>query len=214
MTVLRKGRTKSQAENGFSGSPEGFTLVELLIATMVLIAASAAAFGLLAEIQRTAGYQAEVQLVINNTRVAMQAVERYIRRAGNDPHSIGLCGITIVGASEVQIRSDITGSSGKADPNKGDPDGDLKDSGEDITIRYNDRTKSLEVVPGGGPAQIVAGYISEFTMEYYDADGNITTVGSDVRTVAVTIAGSSLQPNPRTRRLFGLKLSGNVRVLT
>ncbi len=212
MTASQFAVAKPQADNR-RGESRGFTLLELLIATFVTAMAAAAVFGLLTEIQQTAGYQGEVQQVINNTRMAMRTVQRYIRQAGNDPHNTGLCGITIVGGSEVKICSDITGSSGAQNPDKGDPDGDMEDSGENITIRYNKRTRSLEVVPGNGPAQIIAGYISEFSMEYYDADGNTTALGSEVCTVAVTIAGSSLLADPKTHRKFGLKLSEAVRVL-
>jgi len=141
----------------------------------------------------------------------MQTVERYIRQAGNDPLESGLSGITIVSAMEVQIRSDRTGSSGA---NKGDPDGDVDDSGENITIRYNKKSRSLEVVPNGGPAQIVANYISDLSMKYYNAEGDLTTSGNDVRTVTITISGSTLQPDPDTRQCFGVTLSENIRVLT
>jgi len=189
----------------------GFTLIEFLIASLILLIVASAVFKLLSELQRTAGYQAEVQSVLNNTRIAMQTVERYVRQAGNDPLESGLSGITIVSAMEVQIRSDRTGSAGA---NKGDPDGDVDDSGENITIRYNKKSRSLEVVPNGGPAQIVANYISDLSMKYYNAEGDLTTSGNDVRTVTITISGSTLQPDPDTRQCFGVTLSENIRVLT
>ncbi len=189
----------------------GFTLAEFLIASLILLIVASAAFRLLSGIQRVASYQAEVQSVLNNTRIAMQTVERYVRQAGNDPLKTGFSGITIVSASEIQIQSDRTGSSGAA---KGDPDGDVDDPGENITIRYNRTSKSLEVVPQGGPAQIVANHISDLSMECYDAEGNLTTSGNQVRRINIAISGSTLQPDPDTHRPFGVTLRQNIRVLT
>jgi len=189
----------------------GFTLTEFLIASLILLIVASAVFKLLSEIQRSASYQAEVQSVLNNTRIAMQTVERYVRQAGNDPLESGLSGITIVSASEVQIRSDRTGSSGS---DKGDPDGDIEDSGENITIRHNKESRSLEVVPNGGPAQIVANYISDLSMEYYNAKGDQAASGDEVCTISVTISGSATRPDPDTRQFFGVKLSQKIRILT
>jgi type II secretory pathway pseudopilin PulG len=201
------GTTKQNSE-------EGFTLTEFLIASLILLVVTSAVFTLLFQIQSTASYQAEVQSVLNNSRIAMQTVERYIRQAGNDPLASGLPGITIVSATELRIRSDLTGSSGTGNPDKGDPDGDIDDPGENITIRYNNRSRSLEIVPEGGPPQIVAGYISGLSFQYYDANGRIADSGSEVRKIAVIVSGSTLQRNPQTRQIFGITLSSEVRVLT
>ena len=40
---------------------------------------------------------------------------------------------------EIQIRSDLTGSAARVNPDKGDPDGDIGDSGESVAIRYNNQ---------------------------------------------------------------------------
>jgi Tfp pilus assembly protein PilW len=191
------------------GDQAGSTLVEFLIASLILLAVSSAVFEMLSETQRVAGYQAEVQSVLNNTRIAIQTVERYVRQAGNDPLVRGFSGITVVSAKEVRIRSDRTGSSGTG---KGDPDGDTDDPGENITIRINEKSGSLEIVPQTGPAQIVANYITDLSMKYYDARGNPTTDGRKIRRIAITILGSTRQPDPKTGRSFGLTLSENIRV--
>lgn len=209
MSLLRKpGRVK------ISGRQSGFTLTEFLIAATVLLILSSAIFGMLAEIQQSASYQTEVQSVLNNTRIAIQTAERYVRQAGNDPFGTGIAGITIVSAQEIQVRSDLTGSEGPANPDKGDPDGDIGDSGESVAIRFNDRTRSLEIVPEGSAAQIVAGSISGLSFQYYDADGNITANGREVRKIGISVSGTSLQPDPRTGTVFGLKLDSEIRIST
>lgn len=211
MADLMNDSVQSKRTPDTKSSQEGFTLAEFLIASLILLMVASGVFKLLSEIQRTSSYQAEVQSVLNNTRIALQTVERYVRQAGNDPLKSGLPGITIISATEVQIRSDRTGSKGAG---KGDPDGDVDDPGENVTIRYNSKSRSLEVVPRRGPAQIVANYISGFSMEYYSIEGNPTASGSRVCRIAVTISGSTLQPDPVTGQTFGVKFSCSARVPT
>ena len=74
----------------------GFGLTEFLMSTLVFLVMASMLFGLLVEIQRKASYQAEMQSVLNNTRLALQTVGRYLRQAGNDPLGIGVSGITII----------------------------------------------------------------------------------------------------------------------
>jgi prepilin-type N-terminal cleavage/methylation domain-containing protein len=192
----------------------GFTLPELLISILILLVLSSAVFSLLNEIQRTAVCQAEVQSVTNNARLAMNIIGRYIRQAGNDPLNRGLTGITIINATELHIHSDIAGAAIVGNPDKGDPDGDIDDSGENITIRYNRTTRSLEVVPEGSPAQIIAGNISDLAFKYFDDEGNLITTGNNVQRINVTVTGTSSAPDPQTHNLFGIKLSSDFRILS
>jgi prepilin-type N-terminal cleavage/methylation domain-containing protein len=191
----------------------GFTLVEFLVCTAIFLLIASAAMSMLSDIQRAAGYQTESCSVLHSTLIAMQTVERYIRQAGNDPFAKGFESITIVNTSEVQIRSDLTGSN-HGNPDKGDPDGDADDSGENVIIRFNSQSRSLEIVPNGGPPQIIAGHISDLQFQYYDKDGASTTVGGNVRKISVKISGTSLIPNPRTHQFFGVTLCSEIRIMT
>jgi type II secretory pathway pseudopilin PulG len=193
---------------------EGFSLVEFLIASMILLAVAAWIFSMLAEIQQEASYQNEVLSVISNTQSAMQTVERFLRQAGNDPLASGLHGITIISASEIQIHADIKGSAGTSNPDKGDPDGDFNDSDEAVVIRYNAKSRSIEVVPEGGPAQIIANFISNLSFQYYNKDGAMTMEDGKVSKIGITISGSSMVPHPRTRQYFGIQLRSEIRKIT
>ena len=193
-------------------SQSGFTVTEFLIAAAILLVITSAIFSMIVDIQQSGGYQSEVQSVLNNTRIAMQTAERAIRQAGNDPFGIGVAGITIVSAQEVHVRSDLTGSAGPGNPDRGDPDGDIGDSGESISIRYNSRTRSLEIVPEGGATQIVAGSISDLSFQYYDAAGNATATGSDVRKIGISVSGTSLQQDPRTGKAFGVQINSEIEI--
>ena len=195
-----------------SRSDSGFGLTEFLMSTLVCLVFASMLFGLLVEIQRKASYQAEVQSVLNNTRLAMQTVGRYLRQAGNDPLGIGVSGITITSPTELRVESDLTGSGSPSSPDKGDPDGDTLDSGERITIRFNSASRSLETVTGNGAVQIIAGSISDILFRCYDSAGNPAIAGGDIRRVNVTISGASLLKDPTTRRRFGVQLHSDFEI--
>jgi len=195
------------------GREAGFSIAEFLISTVILLGISAAVFTLLGDTQRSSSYQTEVQATLENTRIAMDTVERYIRQAGNDPKNVGFAGVTITSSTQIRLRSDLTGSAvGNSD--KGDPDGDTNDSGEDVTIQYNAGSRSIEVVPQGGTAQPIANYISAFSMQGYNSTGAVTTDGTQVKKIRVSITGSSTLPDPKTGETFSLQLASDVQLAT
>ena len=194
-------------------SESGFTLAEFLTSAFILLVISASAFQELSDTQSSAAYQSEVQAVLDNTRIAMQLIERHIRQAGNDPFGTGMSGITIISDTQLRIRSDITGSAGTSNPDKGDPDGDIADAYEDVTIRYNESTRTLELIPGSSSAQTVA-YISGLSLQYFDENGNATAVDSEVRKIRVSISGSSQKPNPQTHEQFGWQITSEIEIAT
>jgi prepilin-type N-terminal cleavage/methylation domain-containing protein len=197
-----------------SCSDKGFTLIEFLFSSLVLLVVTSAAFTMLAETQQTTGFQSEIQAVVNNTRIAMQTVERHLRQAGNDPLNTGLSGLSglvLLDTDKIQIRSDLKGSFGPVSPNKGDPDGDINDSDENIILRFNPSSSSIEIVPEGGPPRIIANYITSFSVELFDETGNSAVSDDDTRKVAVFITGSSRGPDPRTGDLFSFTLHSVIR---
>ncbi len=194
-------------------SEQGFTLAEFMISTLILLVIAGSVFSLMGRTQRTASYQTEMQAVLENTRIALETVERIFQQAANDPFDTGFQGVTITSATEVNIRSDFTGSAGPGSPDQGDPDGDTDDSGENVTIRYNGGNRTLETVVGG-TTQPVASNISAFSMQYFDRTGAVTNVGSEVRRVQITLTGSSPLPDPQTRQVFSLQVTGDVTIMT
>src|SRR5262245_29392746 len=84
----------------------GFTLVEFVMASAILLVICAAVFNVLADTMRAASYQSEVESLVEHTRLALETVERFLCQAGNDPKDTGLAGVTIVSSSEVRVRSD------------------------------------------------------------------------------------------------------------
>ena len=192
-------------------SEAGFSLAEFLLSSAILLLISAAVFQMLAETQRASSYQTEVHAVMDNTRIAMDTVERFIRQAGNNPTNLAFQAVEIVSTSPatLRLRSNLTGS---VNPDQGDPDNDILDSGEDVTISYDSSTKSITLTPNGSAAQSVANYISAFNLEYFDTNGNATAVAANVRKVRVTITGSTTVPNPQNKKIFGQTVSADIQI--
>jgi type II secretory pathway pseudopilin PulG len=184
----------------------GFALTEFLISTVVILVLSAGLFTMLTDVQSTAGYQTEVLNVMENTRTAMNIIGRDIMQVGNNPRSAVFTPIPMASATQVQICADLTGLAGGS---QGDPDGDVLDENEDIIIRHNQSNRSIELVAANGTVQTLADHISGLTLQYLDADGNTTTVPANVRLIRVSISGSSTVANPRTRKTFGLTITGD-----
>jgi hypothetical protein len=181
----------------------GFGIVEFFMSALIIISVSASVFTTLTDMQSNAGYQAEVLSVVENTRVAMTTLERYLLQAGNNPKSASFTPVTVTSSTQVQLCSDLTGSAGGS---QGDADGDILDEDENITIQYNSTAQSIELVDGVGTVQTLAYYISGISFQYYDKDGTATTIGDDVRKITVTISGASTVANPRTKKTFGITL--------
>jgi hypothetical protein len=184
----------------------GFAMAEFLVSTVIIMSLSAGVFTLLKDVQGTSGYQSEVLSVMENTRVAMNVLERLIVQAGNNPLNASFTPVTITSSTQVQVCTDQTGSLGG---DQGDPDGDILDPNENVTIRYAADTRSIELVGSDGTAQTLANFISAFSLQYFDKNGNSTTVGGNVCRIRVTITGTSTSVNPVTRKGFGMSLSSD-----
>jgi len=188
----------------------GFGLAEFLMSSLIFLLLSAAIYEVLARTQRTAGYQDEIQGVLESTRFALESVARVIQQAGNDPRGAGFPALVIVSATEARVRSDLTGSAAPGFPDKGDPDGDCADSGEDVTIRYSAASRALELASGDGGAQTIVNHIAAFRMLYFDCNGAATANGSDVCKVLVVIQAVSPIADPQTKVFFGMELSREI----
>jgi len=191
----------------------GFSLVEFLISSTILVVLGASVFSAITDIGRTASYQTEVQTVLQNTRIGMDTLARQIKQAGNNPLAATFEGITIGSATQVQIRSDLTGSA-PGHPNQGDPDGDTSDVDENVTFRYDAGARAIEMVLGDGTVNRIASYISAFSMQYFDTTGSVTAVGADVRRIRVVISGATTLANPKTGQRYGITLTEDIDVST
>lgn len=189
----------------------GFSLVEFLFASLIMLIFTSAALGILVDVHHAVSRQASRQEVLENTRASLETVARHIRQAANDPLGAGFDGITVVSDTEIRLRSDVTGSAG---PDTGDPDGDTDDANEDVRIRYNAANRTIELLSGQGSMQPIATNISAFNLQCLDARGVQTWAGGEVRKIRISVAGTSSEPDPATNSPFAMQIACDVRVAT
>jgi len=191
-------------------SEQGFSLVEFLLATLVMLIIAGSVFTLLSQTESTASYQTEVQGVLENTRIAMETVERILQQAANDPLKAGFPGVIITSSMQVRVQSDITGSGPGVD--KGDPDGATDDTGEDYIIRYNAGGRTIELVTPAGTVQPIASNITAFSMQYFDRAGAATAAGNNVCRVRISLTGTSPVRDLQTGDVFAMQLTSDVQL--
>ncbi len=166
----------------FNNKEQGFTLAELLVATLisgVILGAIATTF-----VAQSKIYDAQEQVteMVQSARAAMDMMSREIRLAGYDPTGANFTGITY-NTSQLEVRTDLDG------------DGDTSDSNEDITYTYDSSNLQIYRNTGGG-AQPLAENIQSFTFAYLDSTGTATTTSANVRQVQITITARTDKADP------------------
>jgi Tfp pilus assembly protein PilW len=206
--LLQKGLSSCHIR--FAGA-SGFSLVEFMLSSLILVVVAGSIFSILNQVQRAATYQMEVQGVLESARFAVMTLDRTIRQAGNDPLNVGFTGISEMSSIQVRVRSDLTGSAGTGnppDPDKGDPDGDTMDSGEDVTISYQASARTLNL--NGQP---FASNISAFAIWYFDKNGTAAISGDQVTRIRVTLTSESPFADPQTGKIFSMNLASDIQLL-
>ncbi len=192
-------------------SEQGFSLIEFMLCSLILLVVAGSVCGILNQTQRTASYQVEVQGVLEGTRYSMMTIERILQQAGNDPLNAGFPGISEMRATHVRVRADLTGSAGTEnppDPDKGDPDGDTMDSGEDVTVNFDANAGTIQI--NGQP---IASNITAFSLQYFDQHGGAAVSGDQVTRIRITLTGRSPAADPQTGKTFSIQLAGDIQLL-
>jgi Tfp pilus assembly protein PilW len=206
------GRIRSiDSGPGLPTRNEGFSLVEFLLSTLVLLIVAASSFSVLVQAERTAGTQTNMNDVLNNARIAVETISRIIQQAGNNPMGASFDSLTLTSATELTVRADLTGSAGAGNPNKGDPDGDVADGGETVTIRYNSQAQTIELLEDM-TTQSLAGNVSAFLIQYFDRNGNSAFAGGDVTRVRITLTVTSPLPDAQTGRPLSMQLGSDIQI--
>jgi type IV pilus assembly protein PilW len=180
---------------------KAFTLVELLVALVVVGVVMAAIVSTYYSQQKSYVAQEQVAAMQQNLRAAMFYMEREIRMAGCDPKGSANAGIETAAPNSISFTLDIRGDAIE-DP----PDGDTTDPSENIT--YSLYTASGIQKLGrntGGVNQPVAENIDALDFVYLDEDGapldddgsgNVTTSIDQIRSVQITIVARTGRGDP------------------
>jgi type IV pilus assembly protein PilW len=173
---------------------EGFTLVELLVATAISGIAMAAIYSTYYSQQKSYVAQDQVAAMQQNLRSAVYYMEREIRMAGYDPTRGAGAGIVSANVNSINFTMDITD-----DPGTGESDGDTGDNNEDITYSLYDSGGDGDNDLGrntGGGNQPVAENIDALDFVYLDENGNVTATLFEIRSIQISLVARTGRGDP------------------
>lgn len=128
-------------ENKTKQNTAGFSLIELLIVSVILVFIIGIISGIVTNVQSSFTRQRPRTEALNDATAALDIITRLIRTAGNNPNSIGGLQPIDPGTTDggiyrtIQIRSDWRGSTISSLP-----DGDINDPFEDIKFFVQNNT--------------------------------------------------------------------------
>lgn len=172
---------------------EGFTLVELLVATAIGLIVLSAVYSTYTTQQRSYILQEQIATMQQNLRAAMYFMVREIRMAGCDPTGDALAGITGAGPTSISFTRDIRSTDDLTDHTA---DGDTDDTGESITYQFvdsdgdgvNDRITRNN--------QALAENIDALDFVYLNSAGAPTASIAQMRSVQVTVVARTGRVDP------------------
>jgi prepilin-type N-terminal cleavage/methylation domain-containing protein len=192
----------------------GFSFIEVMIVTAILVLALGAVFSIAVQSQRS--FQSERQLneATQQARLAFNQIVRYIRQAGNDPfNALAVPPIEILGPGHIRINSDITGSqpsvTGNTLERTGDPDGLLNSIHERVTVRHNSGTQTLFIDVGYGE-EVAATGISTLDFTFLNRAGVETNNGFEVAEVRLEMEAETERESLTTGRINSITLASSV----
>jgi Tfp pilus assembly protein PilW len=135
---------------------QGFTLVELLLAMVVSMAVVGGATLLAGQMQSSYRAQMEAATAQQEGRYVIQAIERYLRAAGNNPYRVNTTPCPASGTPVQAIRVDPDGDGTNndirvqmdANPTNGligGASGACSEPNEDVTIFHDPATRTVNV---------------------------------------------------------------------
>lgn len=219
-TLMRKQPSTKVLSN------RGMTLLELLISTAIFGVVAAGIFTIFDQSQHSFRSQGDLTEMVQQTRIAMDQIQSYIRQAGNDSENVfdsqtppfshshsGIFPIEYSAAGYIQINSDLTGSVGSGLGATGDPDGNFTARGEKVIVRYDAAQDELNIDIGDGE-QVLAENISNFTLTFYDLAGNqISSPASnegDIARVQIHLEAETENLDQETGKIQSITLESDV----
>lgn len=185
----------------------GFSLLEVLVASVVFAIISGAVVGVLHQSQMAFQTQNNFNQVGVEARMALNRIMGSLRQAGNDPldalSDSGAEAVEILGSGHFRVNSDITGSVPSTTENvkekSGEPDGSLDAIYEVVEYRYDATTKQLMVDVGYGET-VLASNIEGFVATFFDSSGFETSVAADISRVRILMVAASDTVDSQTGR--------------
>ncbi len=190
----------------------GFSLVELLIATLVGSATLGAAVLLTDQVSRGYTSQLDGAMVQEEARFALTWIEEALRSAGSNPYGIAASNCPAAGTAFRAIRRDPNGNAVMDDiriqadvnpPNAllGGLVAACGEAGEDITIAHDPAAQAITLLDnnlGGAPIPMTDGVITQRQCTHLDANRVVTANENAIAFVQIAVTAQG--PN-RDRQL-------------
>jgi Tfp pilus assembly protein PilW len=202
----------------------GFSMIELMIATLVSLLVLGSAASVISGVQNTYVHQMDDATVEQEERFVMDWIRRTIEQAGSNPYTISssVCTGAQTAFQGIRINPNGDGKSIRVQADVGRPDGLLVGSGgsctqgnEDVTIGYDAATQTITRYDRGTDAAAVGwtdGVFTNLQFQYYDESMAVTAVADDVRVVRVTLTGRSRSARPGTSVGATFTLTSDIRL--
>lgn len=180
-------------------SPQGYTLVEVLVALGLSLLTVSVVYALYIQELKAQGVREHVLDMQQQARVVVDLVTREILMAGYDPRGVNrdsdltndFEGITY-DPDKLSIKADLNGN------------GITSDANESIVFVYDATTHMLRRNTGGGN-QPFGEDIESFVVDYLDQGGNPTTNSKAIRQVRILVTARTSQPDPRYAKNGGYR---------
>lgn len=200
----------------FLASESGFTLVEFIIASLMMTIVLGGTMLLASRIQEGYQFQADDTVVEQEARYALDWIARDLRSAASDPYNViaNNQGIFLdpnggaVGDDSIRIQADIAPT-----------DGDIADAGENVTIaldaanRVITRADTNSATPAATP--MTDAIFTDLSFTFLDASRTVTATSDLIAYIQVQVTAQSRGRNAQAAGGFTTATLGTeVRVRT
>ena len=206
----------------------GFSLIELLIATLIGSAMLGAAVLITTQVSRGYTSQLDGAMVQEEARFALDWIEEALRSAGSNPYGIAASNCPAAGTAFLAIRRDPNGNAVMDDiriqadvnpPNAllGGLAAACGEAGEDITIAHDPAAQTITVVDnnlGGAPTPMTDGLITQLQFTHLDAGRVVTANENAIVFVQVTVTAQGPNRDQQLGQPATVTLTSEVRIRT
>lgn len=159
----------------------GFTLIEMLVAMVILGVMGLALVGLLRSQHQTVVRQNDGVLSTQNARAAVDMLVREMRNAAYDPRASGDAALIAMQADSVAWTADLNENSVVTDSVL------VADFYEEVAYWYDAGTRSLQRGAMGGAGLPVADDVDSLRLTYLDRTGAATADSSEVDLIRIRL---------------------------
>ena len=206
----------------------GFSLVELLIATLVGSATLGAAVLITDQVSRGYTSQLDGAMVQEEARFALNWIEEALRSAGSNPYGIAASNCPAAGTAFLAIRRDPNENAVMDDiriqsdinpPNAllGGLAAACGEPGEDITIAHDPAAQTITVLDnnlGGAQTPMTDGVITQLQFTHLDASRVVTANENAIAFVQVAVTAQGPNRDRQLGQPATVTLTSEVRIRT